>query len=139
MNHVVLEGMKTTLIAAAASDWYADPNDPRSPHDSWLQRCELSVEGKDADEDRCERVFHLDLLSAYHNGVIRLSYRGVVRYQIVLQNRSDSAQIARRRDWLSDSVETLEAAEVRHTIDWEGERWMIECREADYTWFPDKT
>src|SRR5437868_6996619 len=81
-----LDSIKDKLPAStydfARADWHYDSNDPRSPHDAWVDTVtvrELSPEKK-AQEREIE--IHVRLLGAYHNGHIELLYKKVVSYQL---------------------------------------------------------
>lgn len=117
-------------------EWYRDATDPRCPHDGWLQHFEMKIEGGDGDEDQCVRTIRIVLLAAYHNGTITIHYRHVAGYDVMLRDPRSPGKIARRRDWLSDTVESLPDGTTKHIIEWEDAVWTIESREAEYEWTP---
>lgn len=115
----------------AEEDWYRQPNDHRCPHDAWLNRCEILEAASGArDEKRSTRIV-VELLGAYHDGVIRFSYLDVKRYS--LSSPDVSAGLG---DWLSDDFQRSDDDVWTHRIIWAGGQWAIEAREITYEWIP---
>src|SRR5205814_7517395 len=108
-------------------------------HDAWLSKIELIIQGKSSDEAVCARDVRIDLLNAYHNGIISFIYRGVLRHKIFLNmHETPGKKICRRHDWLEDLPQSIGDDHLRHTIRWEGEEWIIDAREVIYQWVCDK-
>ena len=129
------EAIRLPLIQALTESWYYDHTDPRCPHDAWLRSVSLTIDGRSQDEGECVRVLRLELLGAYHNGVITLSYRGLLMYQVILRSHEEPEKISRREDWLEDSVEVV-GNRIRHVISWETGQWILEAEEITFAWAP---
>jgi hypothetical protein len=99
----------------------------------------MTIEGRDGDEDQCVRTLRIVLLAPYHNGTITMQYRHVAGYAVTLRDPRSPGKIARRRDWLADTIERLPDGTMKHVIEWEDQMWTIESREAEYEWIPNRS
>lgn len=128
-----------TAYDFASASWHYDFSDPKSPHDGWLDSLVIKETGDG--ERRQHRTVQLgiQLLGAFQNGHIDISYCEVQGYS--LSHRSDltlDADIRRHGDWLYDEVRLSPRGNVEHEIEWSGgSNWVIESKDIAYVWRED--
>lgn len=112
----------------AISEWWYQHDRPEAPHDSWLQKLELS-EAKDEDGARYVTI-RIELASAYH-GTIVLVYSKVHAYSLVMGERSHG-------DWRYDEFSNDgTAGRFTHTIEWaDGPVWTITAGDLIHSFDP---
>jgi hypothetical protein len=124
-----------SAFALATSDWYFRFEDPRCPHDAWLESIEI---GEHASGSRNQvRGAHLNvrLLGAYHDGHIELHYPRVCSYTLRgnLIHRGHC-------DWRYDELRLSERGNLIHEIEWCGATdtasWIIEASDIEFRWVP---
>ena len=111
----------------ATADWYHDPSDHRCPHDAWLETATF--------EEATREIRSLDLrvtlLGAYHDLWIDLTYTGVARYVLDVQETT-----AGHRDWRYDEFRLSDTGHVVHEIEWADVtgtgRWVIEAEDVSF-------
>src|SRR6185436_736288 len=117
----------------ATAPWHYDFNDPRSPHDAWVD--ELVIREPASGERKEHRSLEIivTLFGAYHDGHIELTYTAVQDYSLVGGKKSGSGH----HDWLYDETRLSDRGLVLHEIEWSsGSRWLIECGDVSYKWTP---
>src|SRR4030095_3719732 len=119
------EDCRMSLLDAREKGWYHDPSDSRCPHDAWLSRLDVDVDGYAGNEAECRKNIQLVLLGAYQNGFITYAYRNVRLYDILLKREAVSGKIWRREDWLEDDVAMIEKNILRHRIPREHNGWTL--------------
>jgi hypothetical protein len=136
--------MPASAFAFANADWHYDHSDPRCPHDAWVES--LTVVEPSSGERREVRSLEIriELLGAYHDGRIRLTYSGVRQYSF-FQPRAEERPAPSRGhgDWLLDEVRVSEHSRpqqllvVHEVLLAAGGTWMIECADILYEWVPE--
>jgi len=117
----------------AAADWHYNPQDPRCPHDSWVESLQISEEHLPQIDRQDGIKIQLMLLGAYHDGQIRIIYEGVKSYSFNLL--PDSFEIKHHGDWIIDEIRLSENGWLIHEIEfWLKGRWQIECKDIKYEW-----
>jgi hypothetical protein len=126
----------------AAAEWHYDPADHRCPHDSWVQFLRLEERASGERSEKRELNIHLQLLGAYHDCQITLSYSDVVSYSMVKPNEMGKSQGSNKghEDWLIDEIRLSETGLVVHEILFSsGSRWLFECKNMTYECKPQST
>lgn len=118
--------------ALATAAWYLDPQDPRCPHDAWLEAVTLGERGGGPRMAMRATELRVRLLGAYHDGHIELSYVAVRRYECVAPDVA-----AGHGEWLWDEFRLGANGDVVHEIEWSGGgRWLVEAADVAYCWLP---
>ena len=125
--------MKKIAPEFAQEDWYWDPTDHSCPHDAWLNRMEISEPASGSRNEIRVTQIVVELLGAYHDGIIRLTYANVLRHLLSAQNSSGGLG-----DWLSDDFTSGPDNIWTHRIVWERGLWCIEAGAIRYDWIPHK-
>lgn len=129
------ERFPRSALELATSRWYYDFNDPRCPHDAWLEQALILEPARGERQEIRTVALRLRLLGAYHNGHIELFYPEVFRYQLNLYHGADG-----HRDWCCDEFRLTDAGHLLHEIEWwsmgESARWIIEASDVEFTWTP---
>jgi hypothetical protein len=119
----------------ALAEWHYDHNDPRCPHDAWLES--VLVREIPSPDNIASRVTEIvaRLLGAYHDGYIELTYHDVLSFTFDLPYRRH--EHGQHGDWLVDEVRFSEHGRIIHEIEWaDGGHWIIECNDIEYKWLP---
>jgi hypothetical protein len=124
-----------SAFALATSEWWQNPQDHRCPHDAWLERITITEESSGSRRENRTTSIVIELLGAYHDGIIRLRYPQVYRYQL------DTPRCAGGLgDWRYDEFTLSGAGHVVHEIEWAGHgkgesaRWIIEASDVHHEW-----
>jgi hypothetical protein len=124
-----------SAYALAASDWWFDPRDHRSPHDGWLEGFQLTEHRAAAGASSTRMDLSVTLLAAYHDGYIRLLYSQVSCYRLTCSGGQSG-----HRDWRYDELRVSDEGRLIHEIEWwgptENARWIIEASDLEYEWLP---
>lgn len=134
----VREKLPPAAYEFAAARWHYDPEDHRSPHDSWVESL-LITEPSSGERQEVRRIeIQLRLLGAYHDGHLELVYRDAQRYSFDTRLTPGSGRPTQGHgDWLIDEIRLSERGYVLHEISFStGARWLIECRDVEYQWNP---
>ena len=110
----------------ATADWHYDPQDPKCPHDAWIQEIKIKeiAEGERA-EIRSTQI-EIFLLGAYHDRLLKLTYFGVESYSM-------SAAKSSHNDWITDEIRLSGDGFVVHEAEFSsGARLVIECRDLRF-------
>jgi hypothetical protein len=115
----------------ASASWHYDFNDPRSPHDAWVEELLIREVGTgERKEIRSLEIF-VRLVGAYHDGHIELRYSGVKNYELT------SGHSTNHGDWLYDEIRLSDEGLVLHEVEWSnGGVWLIKCNDVIYKWLP---
>jgi hypothetical protein len=123
-NAAIMDQLPEGAKGFVVSDWHYNANDPRCPHDSWIQSIDLGTHIPIAES----RHVQLRLLGAYHDRTIRFDYSDVTDCSIQGQLLEASR---RNLDWLYDEVHVCDSETIEHLIDFEACVIRIEC--VDFT------
>ncbi len=119
----------------ATSDWYGNFNDPRCPHDSWLESINIQEKSSGERQENRHITITIRLLGAYHNGYIELFYPKVFSYCLSCNKGTEG-----HRDWRYDELRINERGHLVHEIEWydinESSLWQIEASDLEYKWIP---
>jgi hypothetical protein len=95
--------------------WYQDANDPRCPHDAWIEGVLIQeIANKRGDQVRSISV-EIRLFNAFHNGTITYSYGNVRSYSLSLLTVSSEGNRA-HGDWLNDTFHCMREGLSQHQI-----------------------
>jgi hypothetical protein len=128
----------------ATADWHYDHNDPRCPHDAWVDSLEVSEPSSGERSEVRSLEIRVELLGAYHDGRIRLTYSGVRQYSL-FQPRHEVRVPAPSRghgDWLVDEISVSSSSRPEHLlvvheiVFANGGTWTIESADILYEWLP---
>jgi hypothetical protein len=126
-----------SVFTLATSDWYFAFNDPRCPHDAWLECATIGEPSSGERHEIRSTSLRIRLRNGYHNGFIEFFYPQVFRYRL---DASDAT--AGHRDWRYDEFRLSDDGHVLHEIEWWGpdetSRWLIEASDVRFQWFPDE-
>src|ERR1700684_1440467 len=106
------ESFPPGAYALAASDWYHNFNDHRSPHDAWLESCEISEWSLGDRSERRGLELKVRLLGAYQDGHIELTYPNVVAYAFNVEGGGKEHQ-----DWRYDELRLSDDGRLIHRIE----------------------
>ncbi len=121
----------------ATSTWWYDPKDHLCPHDAWLRSVSIREDGSgDRGEERRVSI-QSELLGAYHDKVLTLTYVDVVRYSL---DGYDLDRSGGHYNWRYDEFRLGDDHRVVHEIEWasvlDHGRWLIECRDVKFSSYP---
>lgn len=125
-------------LALARSEWYFGFHDHRAPHDSRLERAELSETPADPASEWKDRSVSLvvSLRGAFGDGVITMRYPRVFSYDLEGLGAGGG-----HRDWRYDELRLNGQGQLVHEIEWWGRdataRWIITADDVEHTWTPD--
>jgi hypothetical protein len=127
------ERFPASAYALATAPSHYDHNDPRCPHDAWVETL-LIAEAAEGERQQFRSLgITLRLLGAYHDGHIQLTYDTVQAYTL----HKPIANVLAHSDWLVDELRLSEQGQVVHEIVFaSGARWLIECADIRYEWQP---
>lgn len=111
----------------ATAEWHYDLNDHRCPHDSWVQSFKIYEDSSGSRSEVRKAQISVELLGAYHDGVIKIDYVNVSSYNLSTHSNCHG-------DWLYDEVRISAVGGVVHEIDFESSHWVIECADIKYQW-----
>jgi hypothetical protein len=133
----VRESLPKSAFEFATASWrHSDHH--RSLHDSWVESLTLSEPSSgDRHENRAIEI-QLRLMGSYHDGYMNISYRGVQSYSLETPSEFNLPPLhVGHGDWLYDEVRLSEQKFVVHEVEFSrGSRWLIECKDIDWTWEP---
>ena len=127
------ENKKALPVSAyefAIAKWHYDFNDHRCPHDAWVQSFRVYEEFSGSRSEIRRTQIAVELLGAYHDGVIKIDYVDVLSYEVSLRSGCHG-------DWLYDEVRVSAENKVVHEIDFEFSHWIIECSDIRCEWLPN--
>ncbi len=116
------------LFEWATSDWYYNFNDPRCPHDAWLESFTFKEHASGERDEIRKLGLEIKLLGAYHDLYLTFTYKNIKSYNLEA-NHLDNGH----RDWMLDEYRLSENGLLIHEIEWVGStktaRWWIECED----------
>ncbi len=122
--------------AYASADWHYNAEDPRCPHDAWVETLTMQEEASGDRRQFRRLTIHVQLLGAYHNGMIAFHYSDVTHYALH-KPAATHAGNHEHGDWSVDEVRLSSNQRVIHEVEFaHGGRWYIECGDLQYTWQP---
>lgn len=132
--------LRPNTRAFAMAEWHYDYSDPRCPHDAWLEAVTISERADSADSALRSLQIAVQLLGAYHNGFIELTYADVESYTLDMPHRRPQREDGRpsHGDWIIDEIRFSRFGKIIHEIEWQnGGHWIIECNDIEYRWLPN--
>jgi len=112
----------------ATADWHYDPSQRTCPHDSWIEKIEISELAEGLRHEVRKTRIGLFLLGAYHDRILSLIYDDVVAYNI-----SALRSTGGHGDWLIDEINLSETNMVVHEIAFSsGAVFRFECRDLHF-------
>ncbi len=122
----------------ATAAWHWNGEDPRCPHDAWLEKLEITEESIEPAGSKRNLLIKAKFLGAYHDGIFTITYHDVREY--VLSNEPLKYPVNPGNghgDWLLDEVYLDDDDLVVHDIEFANNaRWTIYCGELEHEWFP---
>ncbi|HMQ11030.1 MAG TPA: hypothetical protein PKC21_08305 [Oligoflexia bacterium] len=119
------------ILKLIQSDWYYNPNEPKCPHDAWLENLFISEKSYGDRNEKSATSISITLLNAYHNATITFEYENVISYNLSFLKNKHA-----RQDWLYDEFRVSENKKILHEIEWSGFKtlstWTIEAEDIHY-------
>jgi hypothetical protein len=127
------KGFPVSAYELATSEWYFDFTNHKCPHDAWLKEVVISESPMNTDHKRRKVSLKIQLLGAYHDGVIEFFYPMVYSYQLFAYDSRPG-----HCDWQYDEFRVSDSGSLIHEIEWAGRknigRWLIEANDVHYNW-----
>jgi hypothetical protein len=122
----------------AVAEWHYNPEAPQCPHDSWVKRLIMAEPASGDRQEKRSIEIHLELLGAYHDGHIHLTYKNVKSYSLDTPPDFKLPPLhVGHGDWLTDEIRLSDRGMVLHEIEFSrGSRWLIEAEDITYEWKP---
>ena len=133
------ERMPRAAYSFATADWHYDHNDPRCPHDAWVESLVLVESSSGTRSEIRDLEVRVRLLGAWHDGHIELTYTKVQSYLLKTPRKPEHPMRANKghEDWMIDEVRLSESGYVLHEVAFgRGGRWVIESEDLNYRWRP---
>lgn len=115
----------------ATSDWYFNPERSGCPHDAWLESVVIAEPSEGEHHEIRNNTIKIELLAAYHDGIIIFEYTGLIAYKFACSKTADG-----HGDWLYDQFRISDDGKLLHEIEWEYGNWEIEAADVLYSWKP---
>ena len=123
----------------AAADWHYDHDDPRCPHDAWVEDLVVTEVASGPRAEIRDLEIRVRLLGAWHDGHIELTYTKVQSYlfdtprKLEYPMRPDKGH----EDWMIDEVRLSDLGYVVHEVAFSrSSSWLIESEDLIYRWRP---
>ena len=113
----------------ANADWHFDPQDPKCPHDAWVVSVAIKETRIDSDISVRRMDIQVELLGAYHDGIISIHYSNVQSYDLGAEKR-----VTCHGDWLIDEIYLTDRGDAVHEIEFDNAKWKIVCEDIRYSW-----
>jgi len=98
----------------ATSDWYFGFDGGKAPHDGWLESFKISEPTTTVSTGEYRTVsINIELLSAYHDGIIEFHYPEVFEYKM-----SANLLTQGHGDWRYDEFRLNDEGHLVHEIEW---------------------
>ena len=124
-----------SAYSLATSEWYFNPTISGCPHDAWLEKITISEPSSGERFELRSVEINVELLGAYHDGIIRFRYPEVFRYKLEGRDLSRG-----HNDWRFDEFRLNDQGHLIHEIEWTGINanglWEIEASDVEYAWVP---
>ncbi len=135
----VKEKMPREAHSFAVADWHYDHNDPRCPHDAWVEALVVAELPSGTRSEIRDLEVRVRLLGAWHDGHIELTYTNVQSYLFETPRKLEHPMRPSKghEDWVIDEVRLSELGFVLHEVAFSrGSRWVIESEDVIYRWRP---
>ena len=104
LGETLLDYMPYTKITSARElgrqEWYNNVNDPRCPHDAWVEHILIKETPEDKSQQPRALTIEIRLLNAFHNGYLLFLYTGVQSYSFNMLRAYTGSHP--HSDWLED-------------------------------------
>lgn len=130
----------------ATARWHYDTDDHRCPHDAWVETVLIVEPASGARREVRGLEIRLQLLGAYHDGRLVITYQGVRRYSLFQpfpHELEHAPPVRGHGDWLVDEITASDNGRpelplVIHEIEFSNQGlWTIEAEEIVTEWKPD--
>jgi hypothetical protein len=135
--------MPARAFEFASAPWHYDPVDHRCPHDAWLESISIVEPSAGARHETRRIEIRMELLGAYHDGRIRITYPGVRGYSLFQpSDHNVPVHAGGHGDWLVDEISVSDRSRpemllVVHEVVFSMEgSWTIEAEDVVYEWLP---
>ncbi|HZB11037.1 MAG TPA: hypothetical protein VE525_18175 [Rubrobacter sp.] len=135
----VKEKMPWEAYSFAAADWHYDHNDPRCPHDAWVETLVVAEVASGTRAEIRDLEIQVRLLGAWHDGHIDLTYTKVQSYLFDTPRKREYPMRPGKghEDWMIDEVRLSDLDYVVHEVEFSrGSSWLIESEDLLYRWRP---
>lgn len=114
----------------ASARWRHDFADHRALHDSWVESVKICDESLLIEKD-VNNFLELVTLGAYHDGRIRIRYKGVHSVSFGISDAMGGPEIYR------DEIRLADSGRILHEIEFLSRpNWLIECEDMEQHWEP---
>ena len=127
MNHP----FSAPLLDCFSEIWYQNHTDHRCPHDGWIQELAITEPHSGARQEKRVTSIRIQILGAFHNGIIELTYSGVTRYLLKTTDVRKG-----HGDWLSDELVLNSDRRLVHRVKLDRGNWEFEAGTIDFKWTP---
>jgi hypothetical protein len=120
----------------AMAEWHYDPQIPQCPHDAWVEKLMIAEPALGERHEKRSIEIQLELLGAYHDGHIHLTYKNIRSYSLDTPPDFKLPLLnVGHGDWLTDEIRLSDRELVLHEIEFScGSRWLIEAEDIIYEW-----
>ena len=135
----VKERMPREAYSFAAADWHYDHDDPRCPHDAWVETLVVAEVASGTRAEIRDLEIRVRLLGAWHDGHIDLTYTKVQSYLFDTPRNLEYPMRSSKghEDWIFDEMRLSDLGNVVHEVQFSGgSSWLIECEDLIYRWMP---
>ena len=126
----------TSAYKLATSTWYFGFSDHKAPHDAWLEKIVVSEPATGERNEVRKTSITINLLSAYHTGVIEFHYPEVYEYQLSGLHIQQGLG-----DWRYDEFRINDKGQLVHEIEWASwgasNSWVIVASDVHHKWVPN--
>lgn len=140
--NTIKDFLPQTTTDFALAEWHYDATNHQCPHDSWVEKLNITEVMQQNDIKKRQINITIMLLGAYHDGHIELDYKNVSEYKLdntESQQYREYRKYAGHGDWLIDEIYRSDSGKVIHEIIFRwGVEWKIECDEVTFNWKPIK-
>lgn len=120
----------------ATAAWHWNGEDPRCPHDAWLEKLEITEESIEPAGSKRNLLIKAKFLGAYHDGIFTITYHDVRKYVLNNERLKYSVNLGNGHgDWLLDEVYLDDDNLVVHDIEFANNaQWKVYCGDLEYEW-----
>lgn len=105
----------SSLSELLRQDWYNKINDPRCPHDAWIEDISIKEKSTSKEDQLRNILIEIRLLNAYHTGTILFRYENVRAYSLNILSVYDEGNRG-HVDWVNDTFSSKRQGLSRHQI-----------------------
>jgi hypothetical protein len=135
----VKERMPREAYSFAAADWHYNHNDPRCPHDAWVETLVVAKVASGPKAEIRDLEIRVRLLGAWHDGHVELTYPKVQSYLFETPRRLEYPMRPSKGhdDWMIDEVRLSDLGYIVHEVMFSsGSSWLIESEDLIHRWLP---